>query len=146
MFVGESFRTIDEKGRLVLPPPFRRILEESERHSVVIAPHEDKCLMLLRPQDFEQMAAKKKSEIVTPADRNNFRYFMAKARQLDIDKAGRVVIGEEFRRFAAIELGRDVAINGMLDYAEIWDIERYRQKEAKADATFVIEDEEDATA
>lgn len=142
MFTNRAFHTVDGKGRLVLPSQYRKALEGAD--SVVLAPHEDTCLMLLRVEDFRAQAEQRKAEAITTAKRNQFRYFMSHAQQVDLDKAGRLMINEEFRQFAGIEAGQEVAIVGMYDYAEIWNRETYLEKDARA-ATGFRSDEEEAT-
>jgi MraZ protein len=144
LFTNRAFHTVDGKGRLVLPSQYRKALEGAD--SVVLAPHEDKCLMLLRLEDFRAQAEKRKAEATTTAKRNQFRYFMSHAQQVDLDKAGRLILNEEFRQFADIELGQEVAIVGMYDYAEIWNLDAYRNKDARAGAGFRSDDEEDEPA
>lgn len=145
MFTNRAFHTVDGKGRLVLPSQYRRALEGAD--SVVLAPHEDTCLMLLRVEDFRDQAEQRKAAATTTAKRNQFRYFMSHAQQVDLDKAGRLIINEEFRQFADIELGQEVAIVGMYDYAEIWNRETFLEKDARAASGFRSdEEEEDAPA
>lgn len=143
MFTNRAFHTVDDKGRLVLPSQYRRALEGAD--SVVLAPHEDKCLMLLRVEDFRAQAEKRKAAATSTSKRNQFRYFMSHAQQVDLDKAGRLMINEEFRQFAGIELGQEVAIVGMYDYAEIWNRDGYLDKDARAATGFRSEDEEEDT-
>lgn len=142
VFTNRAFHTVDGKGRVVLPSQYRKALEGAD--SVVLAPHEDACLMLLRVEDFRAQAERRKTEATTTARRNQFRYFMSHAQQVDLDKAGRLMINEEFRQFARIEVGQEVAIVGMYDYAEIWNRETFLEKDASGATGFRSEEEEEA--
>ncbi|MGH8927606.1 MAG: division/cell wall cluster transcriptional repressor MraZ [Acidimicrobiia bacterium] len=142
MFVGKAFHRIDEKGRLVLPSSFRKALQGDD--SVIIAQHEDGCLMLLRESDFMAMAQERKSDQIAQADtRKQFRFFASSAQQLDLDKAGRLLINEEFREFANIELGGEVAITGMVDYAEIWNRARFDVEYSQGAAGFRVDENDE---
>ena len=65
MFVGKAFHTIDDKGRLVLPASFRRVLEADGHKSCVLTQSTDGCLMLFRPPDFQRRADELMSELAT---------------------------------------------------------------------------------
>ncbi len=138
MFVGKAFRTIDEKGRLVLPSNFRRVFESGEDRRVIIAPSEDKCLMVLRPADFLTVAESKKFDLQTMEGRDKYRYLVSNAAEVELDKAGRISLGEEFRRFAGIGAGTEAAVAGMVTWVEIWNKERFQAREAGADLKFLF--------
>lgn len=138
MFVGKAFRTIDEKGRLVLPSNFRRVFEAGDDRKVIVAPSEDKCLMVLRPADFLTVAESKKFDMQTMAGRANYRYLVSNAAEVELDKAGRISLGEEFRHFAGVGPGTEAAVAGMVHFVEIWNKERFLAREAGADTRFVF--------
>jgi MraZ protein len=138
VFVGKAFRSIDEKGRLVLPSNFRRVFESGEDRRVIIAPSEDKCLMVLRPADFLTVAESKNFDLQTMEGRDKYRYLVSNAAEVELDKAGRISIGEEFRRFAGIAAGAEAAVAGMVTWVEIWNKERFQAREAGADLKFLF--------
>jgi MraZ protein len=138
VFVGKAFRTIDEKGRLVLPSSFRRVFESGEDRRVIIAPSEDKCLMVLRPADFLTVAESKKFDLQTMEGRDKYRYLVSNAAEVEVDKAGRISLGEEFRQFAGITVGTEAAVAGMVTWVEIWNKERFQAREAGADLKFLF--------
>jgi len=136
VFVGRHFRTVDEKSRVVLPPAFRRELEADGRQSVVLAPDVDGCVTLMRTDDFARSVEKMKAKMDEPEGRENFRFVVSNAQQLDLDKAGRVNLSEDFRRLTGIEIGGEAAIVGFFDYAEIWEKERFLSDDARVAARF----------
>ena len=143
MFVGKAYHTIDDKGRLVLPSSFRRVLEgDTDTKSCVITQSPDGCLMLFRPPDFQTKADALLAVATDPAGRRKLRTFTSKADHLELDKAGRLIVNEELRQFASINLGEELAIVGVYGWAEIWNPEAYRAAEAKGDSEFLdVEDE-----
>ncbi len=139
MFLGKHYRTVDDKSRLVLPPPFRRELEADGRQLVVLAPHQDGCLMLIRPADFAAEVEGMKEHRKTPEGRELYRYFTTNAQEHELDKAGRITVSEEFRQLAGLEVGAEAAIVGLYDYAEIWNRDRYAANDARGGARFLAE-------
>jgi transcriptional regulator MraZ len=138
VFVGKAFHTIDDKGRLVLPSSFRRVLEpEGDQKSCVLTQSTDGCLMLFRPPDFQRRADELMAASRTPQGRRKLRTFTSRADYLDLDKAGRLIVNEELRRFASINVGEEVAIVGVYGWAEIWNREAYLATEAKGDREFL---------
>ena len=143
MFVGKAFHTIDEKGRVVLPSSFRRVLEgDGGPRSCVLTQSPDRCLMLFRPPDFRTQADELLAAATDPAGRRRLRTFSSSADHLDLDKAGRLIVNEQLRRFASIDLGGDVAIVGVYEWAEIWNRDLYLTAQAKADSEFLDTEEE----
>jgi MraZ protein len=138
VFVGKAFRTVDEKGRLVLPANFRRDFESTSDRKVIVAPAEDKCLMVMRPHDFLVVAESRRTDMQTMTGRANYRYFVSNAAELELDKAGRLSLGEEFRSFAGIAAGAEAVVAGMVNFVEIWNKERFLAREAGADASFLF--------
>jgi MraZ protein len=141
VFTNRAIHILDGKGRLVLPAQYRRVLEGAE--SVVLAQKEDGCLMLLRVEDFQAAAEERRAEATTPRKRANFRFFMNHSDEVEIDKAGRLMINPEFRTWAGLELGTEVVIAGMYDHAEIWNRDRYGEMDRRAAARFLVTEEEE---
>ena len=147
MFVGKAFHTIDDKGRLVLPSSFRRVLEGDGTHKTcVLTQSTDGCLMLFRPPDFQRRADELMESAGTPQGRRKLRTFTSSADHLALDKAGRLIVNEELRQFASISLGEEVAIVGVYGWAEIWNRDAYLASEAKGDREFLDVEEEGEVA
>ena len=142
MFVGKAFHTIDDKGRLVLPASFRRVLEADGHKSCVLTQSTDGCLMLFRPPDFQKRADELMLASGSPQGRRKLRTFTSSADYLELDKAGRLMVNEELRQFASINLGEEVGIVGVYGWAEIWNREAYLATEARADREFLDVEEE----
>jgi DNA-binding transcriptional regulator/RsmH inhibitor MraZ len=70
--------------------------------------------------------------------RDKYRYLVSNAAEVELDKAGRISIGEEFRRFAGITAGAEAAVAGMVTWVEIWNKERFQAREAGADLKFLF--------
>ncbi|MFN2488221.1 MAG: division/cell wall cluster transcriptional repressor MraZ [Actinomycetota bacterium] len=122
-FTGEFRRTIDSKGRLIVPPQMREELEEDEA-VLVIAP--DNCIeMHSGPgwRAYEQSLVEQRRS--KPQIRAVIRRISASAHADQVDRQGRLHVPQNLRDYAGIE--REVVIIGHLDRAEIWSPERFEQ-------------------
>lgn len=137
VFLGEYFHTLDEKGRVVLPSPFRRQLAEG----CVVAKGRDGQLMIHRTEDFARMA---QDVVAGPQNRRNrmlARTMFAGADQQDLDKSGRLLVKPDLRTFAGFEPGSEIVVIGVFDHIELWEKDRYLEDRAAGDQTYVDEDE-----
>ena len=131
-FVGRFDHTLDTKGRLILPVRFR---PEFERGGT-IAHHYEGCLALWTPGEFERQ----QSEMLelyrtgTRDSRNRARMWSLGATPKEIDRQGRLPIGQKARDFA--DLSTDILVIGSLDHIEIWSPERFMQRVAPAEDYF----------
>ena len=67
--------------------------------------------------------------------RAGVRNFFATAEHRELDRQGRIAIPQSLRVFAGLE--RDVVISGQFDRIEIWDVERWQQREESGDEVLV---------
>ena len=63
------------------------------------------------------------------------RNFFATAERRELDRQGRIAIPPSLRAFAGLR--RDVVISGQFDRIEIWDVERWQQREESGDEVLV---------
>jgi len=121
MFIGKHDRSLDDKGRLVLPSGYRRAFEDAG--GGVLAPW-DRCLGLWTRDHFEVVMNKLLDKVsAEEADDDVVRLFAGAAADVQLDAQGRFVLPEDQRRHAAI--GRDVKVLGQHNRIEIWDAERF---------------------
>ena len=138
---GQTDVTLDEKGRISLPVSLRKILGDAE---LIIKPsyyEKEKYLWLFPKNVYEAMLDDydRNSDILSEKDRVfRRRYFNFK--DVEIDKAGRIAIPQEYREFA--NLSKDCLVCGVGDYIEIWDKETYHKNYAETNDTFVSASED----
>ena len=126
MFQGKFEYTIDDKGRLALPSPFRRQLgkDDCEDLSIVIT-ISDQCLAaypLIEWQKKVESLAKLPS--FDPRVTTFKRLFIGCAQECPIDKTGRILIPSDLRRDAKLQ--KECVIIGQLDKFEVWAAERWQ--------------------
>lgn len=127
MFVGTFEHSLDDKGRIVLPAPFRQYLAERGFVSQY-----DQCLGLWTPEGFDEVADRLKARVrAGEASQMAVRAFSANAHEVRPDSQGRIGIPERLRAFAGLE--RDVVVIGALDRIELWDAGRWHNLQAETD-------------
>jgi MraZ protein len=115
MFLGQYQHSLDEKGRLTIPARFRELLNKG----AYITQGFDKNLMVMTPEAFEQVLDKITSISLTdPNGRLLRRLILSNAYQVDVDKAGRILIPPGSRNFLGLE--GEAMVVGQGEYFEIW--------------------------
>jgi MraZ protein len=121
VFIGRHDRSLDDKGRLVLPTNYRRPFEDAG--GGVLAPW-DRCLGLWTRAKYEdvmdQIIEKVREE---RADDDIVRLFQSDAADVQLDSQGRFIVPEEHRHHAGIT--REVRVLGQTTRVEIWDARRF---------------------
>ena len=135
MFLGEFEYKIDEKGRVPIPPKFRRELKEG----VVLMPGVEKCIVIYPPAEWKKVAASLTSGSVTRSKMRRLnRVFFATAFSLNIDGQGRIALPAPLREYARIE-DDEVVIAGTNTYLELWNKEQWEsEKEVSQEQAWQI--------
>jgi MraZ protein len=135
VFLGDYIHTLDEKGRVVMPAPFRAVIKE-EGGNVVVTKGPDGNLVVFTEDKFRQVA---EEEIQRPRVRETRRDIRAKFAAADLqkmDSQGRIVIKPRLREYAGIHNASEVAVVGVFDRIEIWDVTAFEEEQAAADALY----------
>ncbi len=120
MIFGEFEYRIDEKGRVPIPPKFRRELKEG----VVLTPGVEKCITAYALSEWKKLAAALTTGSVTRSKlRRLNRAIFATAFSLNIDGQGRIALPIPLRQYAGIE--DEVVIAGANNYLELWNKEQW---------------------
>jgi MraZ protein len=131
VFVGTFEHSLDGKGRVVLPAPFRN---ELAGHGVVT--QHQRCLAVWTPSGFDEVANRLRDKVREGlAPQNAMRALSANAVQVEPDSQGRILLPLRLREFAQLE--RDVVVIGAFDRIEIWNTERWQQVSTEADQSLL---------
>lgn len=131
MLLGTHTPKLDEKGRIILPAKFR----DEFSGGLVITRGQDRCLYVFSVREFEQLNEKiSQAPISSKVARDFLRSLLSGATDEVPDKQGRVTIPAMLRDYAA--LGRDLAVIGMGNRAEIWDAKAWTDSQADRDSSF----------
>lgn len=118
---------VDEKGRLALPAPLRRALDEAPVRSLVLTHHQG-SIWAFTPEDFEEQVEKPLAAR-DPFDHEVMDFahaLLAPAHDAEIDGAGRIRLPPHLRRLAGVE--REVTVISMIGHIEIWNTERWTRR------------------
>ena len=126
MFFGEFNYKIDEKGRVPLPPRFRKELKDG----VVLSPGAEKCINVYPVAEWKKLAGTLTGGSLTPKEklRRLNRAIFATAFNVNMDGQGRVALPVPLREDA--EIVEDVVIAGANTYLEIWNQVLWEEEKA----------------
>src|SRR3954468_6462705 len=127
MLRGNYTARIDSKGRLKIPTPFRRIVEEKHGVGVYVTSltgENVRVYPLPEWESIEQRLALLPS--MDPARRKFLDRTNYYGQQATVDAQGRVLIHPLLRKSSAV-VG-DVAVLGYLTYLEVWELERFERR------------------
>ena len=123
MFLGEFEYKIDEKGRVPIPPRFRRELKEG----VILAAGPEQCINAYSPAEFNKLAATLTGGIIAASKlRRLNRALFSTAFNINIDKQGRIALPVPLREHAGIE--DELVIAGVNTYFELWNKEQWESE------------------
>jgi MraZ protein len=115
LFYGEFQHTIDPKGRMFIPSPFREELGEK----FIVTKGLDECLFIYSKSEWINLEEKLKSLPLASKDARAFtRFFFSSASECEIDKQGRILIPQNLRTYAGLE--KEIYVLGVSTRVEIW--------------------------
>ena len=125
MFLGEFEYKIDEKGRVLIPPKFRRELKDG----VVLTPGVESCVLAYPLAEWKKLATTLTTGSVARSKlRKLNRAIFATAFTLNIDGQGRIALPAPLREYAEIE--DEVVVAGANTYIELWNKEQWEAEKA----------------
>ena len=120
MFVGTFPRSVDGKGRLLIPADMVRALDAADREGFYLAPG-NCCVLLFKRSTFHRLAGQMSSP--TPFAHTGFnRAFFGQSAYRGTDAMGRILLPEELKEPCGI--AGEAVLVGCGDYMEIWSPER----------------------
>jgi MraZ protein len=127
MLRGNYTARIDSKGRLKMPTPFRRYVEEKHGSGLYLTSISGDCARIYPLPEWE--AIEQRLALLPSMDPSR-RKFLDRAnyfgQQTAMDIQGRVLIHPLLRKSAGV-IG-EVAVLGYLSYLEVWDLEKFQQR------------------
>ncbi len=120
-FSGKYYYTIDPKGRIIIPAPFREIIFINYNPKLYIVNAAfDKCLHIYPQEEWTRLEDKVRQ---LPGMVEEVKFFkrrvIASAQEVELDKQGRILVPAALREDAG--LSSDIVIVGQLEKIELWD-------------------------
>ena len=117
---GEFQYSVDDKGRVIVPPAFRDFVDGG----MVVTRGMDGCLFVFPLGAWQQIEAHLTALPLTdPSSRNFVRFFYSGAAKAKLDSAGRISLPPPLRKYAALE--GNVMFVGAPNRLEIWNEQRW---------------------
>ncbi len=118
MFRGRFEYSLDDKGRVKIPPRFKEILYEQGGGTLIMTVF-DGCVYAYPKQVWDELEQKASRLPLTNRFARRFRrMFFSSAQDVALDRQGRVLIPPVLREDVGIE--KDVVVLGNLDHIEFW--------------------------
>jgi len=119
-FCGQYNHQLDDKGRLRIPPAFRKLLGDNP----VIFRHE-KCLQIYKSEDFETRIKSnlENADVFDKEANRRKREIFPSVQTVTEDKQGRVAVNPVFLKDCKMK--KSIISIGVLDHVEIWDERMY---------------------
>ncbi|MGY0399443.1 MAG: division/cell wall cluster transcriptional repressor MraZ [Ostreibacterium sp.] len=116
MFRGETYLSIDSKGRMTIPSKHRDDLTK-----LVVTPNpmpDERCLVIYPLNEWKKVEESIVSQPNTTQIRKLKRVFVGKAEEFIVDAQGRVLLPASMRSFAGLD--KKVVMVGQINKLEIW--------------------------
>jgi MraZ protein len=127
VFFGEYQYKVDEKGRLPLPPKFRREMREG----VILTKGIEKCVDVYPLSEWKRLADTLSAKVITPASlRRLHRAIFGSAFSVSFDGQGRITLPLPLRGYA--EIGDTVMVIGANARVELWNEELWKAEAASS--------------
>ncbi len=128
MFYGEYPYKVDDKGRVPLPPKFRRELKAG----MILTKGLERCITAYSPEEWKRVSEKLAAKAVSPANsRKLTRSLFGSAFSATFDGQGRIVLPFYLREYAGI--GDTAVVVGVNNAIELWSEEDWRTEKTSAD-------------
>jgi len=133
-FTDEFRFTIDHRGRINFPAPFRRTLSEGSKDRVVVARGLDGCLIVFPKDVWERHRRDFNRTPYSPQQQRRLQRLLSYgAKESAFDGQGRITLTPRLIELAKLE--KEVLIVGMGDRVELWNPEIYEKYISDSDQT-----------
>jgi len=128
-FIGNIEARLDEKGRIFIPAPYRKILAEHESKRIVMRRDTDNACLIFYPEDVwnEKVSGLRNAlDEWDPEDQLLLMQFMSDAEFLEPDNQGRILL--QRKNLETIGAQQDVVFVGILDRFALWEPKTFAEK------------------
>lgn len=141
-FRGKSDHTLDAKGRLNFPSRYKEILQQDGSGVLMLTTIDNKCIRVYTMHEWKAFEDKLLANKSKPGAASLIRRVSSNSFECGLDKQGRILLPAHLRQVVHVE--KEVVLNGMFEFAEIWAKDAWEYEERRAEEEFP--DIEDALA
>ncbi|WP_285905296.1 division/cell wall cluster transcriptional repressor MraZ [Pseudodesulfovibrio pelocollis] len=125
-FRGHAHRSLDDKGRLILPPEFRDLIRSGVPEAVIVLTIFDKHVIGITPTQWARMEDElEKVKAPSRELQNTIRILYSGYTETPVGAQGRIAIPAHLRKSG--KLDKDVVVMGAGRRFEIWPAESFEQ-------------------
>ncbi|MBM4442483.1 MAG: division/cell wall cluster transcriptional repressor MraZ [Candidatus Rokubacteria bacterium] len=130
MFRGRYQHTVDPKGRVSIPAKYRNALAQFTDQTLIVVPNEE-ALEVHPVEEWQRIEDRINEKSMFDAEiRKIGRLYISRAKDVDIDGAGRILLPPDSREKCGI--GKDVTLVGAgRRHFEIWDRKTFEEYELR---------------
>lgn len=120
MFSGVTNLNLDSKNRIAIPAKYRDVLQEEFSGRLVVTLESARCLLIYTEETWNTVREKIQNlpNSVHPLVKSYQRLVLGHAENLEIDKAGRILLPATLRSMVGFE--HELSLVGMGDKFELW--------------------------
>ncbi|GIX45834.1 MAG: transcriptional regulator MraZ [Candidatus Tectimicrobiota bacterium] len=122
MFAGEFSCKLDEKGRFALPASLRDRFalpaDPEVKKAVLVRSQQERCLWLFPLPNWYALLEVQRQRLSEHESRLFMHYVVSEVLELEVDRAGRLLVPRKFREHAGID--DEAVLVGMYDRLEVW--------------------------
>ena len=119
MLTGEHRRSLDDKGRLSLPPAFRSVLAEGAYVAIY-----KQCLGIWTAEEARSALERLEAAVRSgEATSDELRRFSASLEPVTVDAQGRLSLPSSKRE--TLGMGKQVVLAGVFNRGEVWDAQEW---------------------
>ena len=125
MLTGEHARSLDDKGRLSLPPSFRSVLAEGAYVAIY-----KQCLGIWTTEEARSALERLEAAVrAGEATGDEFRRFSSSLEPATVDAQGRLNLPDSKRE--VLGLDKNVVLVGVFNRGEVWDAGQWESLQAE---------------
>ncbi|MEF2230904.1 MAG: division/cell wall cluster transcriptional repressor MraZ [Pseudodesulfovibrio sp.] len=125
-FKGHAHRSLDDKGRLILPPEFRDLIRSGEEDAVIVLTIYQRHVIGITPAQWERLEEElEKVKVPSPQLQDSIRILYSGYTETPVNRQGRIAIPTHLRKSGKLE--KDVVVLGAGKRFEIWPADSYER-------------------
>jgi MraZ protein len=130
VFKGECIYSLDEKGRIKLPPAFRQgLLSPESGNRVYLLRDVEPCLGIYSVEQYALLEAKVADlDLGILANRRLMRRFVSSATECTVDGQGRIMLPAHFMEYAQLSRSGPALFAGFRNYVQLWNKDLYEKE------------------
>lgn len=131
VFLGQHSHNLDDKGRINIPAPFRKVIQGMGDDRIILTRSKDPCLMGYTVPAWENLLLEYSKKASLDPELEAFeRIYAANASLTSLDTQGRILVPQYLREYAGLE--KDVIFAGRLSKFELWHPNLWKDAVTKA--------------